>query len=83
MIKKIKGINTEMNIVLKDETPLFCRPSRLPIAEREIVDWQVEEWVEDDIVESCSSEYEIQVIVVKKRKFNRNTVKDRYPLPVS
>ncbi|XP_046141945.1 uncharacterized protein LOC123987838 [Osmia bicornis bicornis] len=92
-LEKTKSTDVEMKIVLKDETPIFERPRRLPVPEREIVDKQVEEWIKEDIVEPCASDFCNQVVVVKKkdgsprvcidyRKINKVIVKDRYPLPL-
>ncbi|GFX59637.1 uncharacterized protein K02A2.6-like [Trichonephila clavipes] len=65
--KKIKTVNTELDIALTDDEPIFHKPRRLPFAERDIVDAQVDEWVKNGIVEPCSSPYASQVVVVKKK----------------
>ncbi|GFW84533.1 retrovirus-related Pol polyprotein from transposon 297 [Trichonephila clavipes] len=73
--KKTKTVNIELDIALTDDEPIFYKPPRLPFAERDIVDAQVDEWVKNGIVEPCSSPYASQVVVVKKkdrsRKFTR------------
>ncbi|GFT10408.1 uncharacterized protein K02A2.6-like [Trichonephila clavipes] len=57
------------------------------------LDAQVDEWVENGIVEPCSSPCASQVVVVKKingksrvcigyRRLNRKLIKDNYPLPL-
>ncbi|GFY39845.1 hypothetical protein TNIN_453261 [Trichonephila inaurata madagascariensis] len=59
----------------------------------QVVEAQVNEWVENGIVEPCSSPYASQVVVVKKkdgksrvcidyRRLNRKLIKDNYPLPL-
>lgn len=98
MISSYKPIKTEttdiqMSINLKNETPITHRPRRLPFPERKIVDDQVTKWLEDGVVEQCSSEFSSQVVVVKKkdgtprvcidyRQLNKNVIKDSYPLPL-
>ncbi|GFV46718.1 hypothetical protein TNCV_1881771 [Trichonephila clavipes] len=91
--KKTKTVNIELDIALTDDEPIFYKPRRLPFAERDIVDAQVDEWVKNGIVEPCSSPYASQVVVVKKkdgksrvcidyRRLNRKLIKDNYPLPL-
>ncbi|GFV67440.1 peptidase A2 domain-containing protein [Trichonephila clavipes] len=53
--KKTKTVNIELDIALTDDEPIFHKPRRLPFAERDIVDAQVDEWVKNGIVEPCSS----------------------------
>ncbi|GFX00124.1 retrovirus-related Pol polyprotein from transposon 297 [Trichonephila clavipes] len=76
-----------------DDEPIFHKPRRLPFAERDIVDAQIDEWVKNRIVEPCSSPYASQVVVVKKkdgksrvciayRRLNHKLIKDNYPLPL-
>ncbi|GFU62462.1 uncharacterized protein K02A2.6-like [Trichonephila clavipes] len=64
---KTKTVNIELDIALTDDEPIFHKPRRLPFAERDIVDAQVDEWVKNGIVEPCSSPYASQVVVVKKK----------------
>ncbi|GFT80603.1 transposon Tf2-6 polyprotein [Trichonephila clavipes] len=91
--KKTKTVSIELDIALTDDEPIFHKPRRLPFAERDIVDAQVDEWVKNGIVEPCSSPYASQVVVVKKkdeksrvcidyRRLNRKLIKDNYPLPL-
>ena len=68
---KSKCTNIEMKIIMTDEEPIYCSPRRLPFFEREIVDRQVEEWIEDGVVEPCYSDYTSPVVVVKKRMVHR------------
>lgn len=78
---------------MKDETPIFQSPRRLPPKESDIVERQVNDWMNEGIVEPCSSEYASPVVVVKKkdgsprlcvdyRRLNKEIVKDKYPLPL-
>lgn len=64
---KTKATDITMTIVVKKERPIYNRPRRLPLPEREIVEKQVEEWLRDGIIEACSSEYASPVVVVKKK----------------
>lgn len=88
---KTKTTNIKLSITLKDEIPIF--QSRLPPKESDIVERQVNDWVNEGIVEPCSSEYASPVVVVKKkdesprlcvdyRKLNKMIVRDKYPLPL-
>ncbi|XP_011171540.1 uncharacterized protein LOC105204179 [Solenopsis invicta] len=90
---KIKTTDIELKITLKEETPIYQSPRRLPPKERESVEKQVNDWLHEGIIEPCSSEYASPVVVVKKkngslrlcvdyRKLNRIMVRDKYPLPV-
>lgn len=90
---KCKSTNVEMNIVLKDETPIACRPRRLPLSERCKVDEQIEQWLQDGIIENSNSEFSSPVVMVKKRdgshrlcvdyrQINKVIIKDRFPLPL-
>ncbi|GBN87706.1 Transposon Ty3-G Gag-Pol polyprotein [Araneus ventricosus] len=60
---------------------------------KKIAQTQVAEWLEQGIVEPCSSEYSSPVVIVRKkdgttrvcidyRKLNKVVVKDRFPLPL-
>ncbi|GFX43922.1 retrovirus-related Pol polyprotein from transposon 297 [Trichonephila clavipes] len=91
--KKTKTVNIELDIALTDDEPIFHKPRRLPFAERDIVDAEVDEWVKNGIVEPCSSPYASQVVVVKKkdgksrvcidyRRLNHKLIKDNYTLPL-
>lgn len=90
---KKKTTNVEMKIIMKDEEPIYSRPRRLPFNEREIVENQVKEWISNEIIEPCSSEWASAVVIVRKkdgsprvcidyRKINQKVIKDRYPLPL-
>ncbi|KAK7870273.1 hypothetical protein R5R35_001001 [Gryllus longicercus] len=91
--KRKKTTDVKMKISVKDEQPIYSNPRRLSPQEKEIVDKQLSTWIDDGIIEQSSSEYDSQVLVVKKkngtsricidfRKLNRIVVKDRYPLPL-
>ena len=90
---KMKSTEIEMRIIVKDHSPIWCTPRRLPIVEREIADNQNEQWLDDGIIEPSESEYSSPVVLVKKkdstprlcidyRRLNKIIVKDHYPLPL-
>ncbi|GFW21817.1 hypothetical protein TNCV_1235421 [Trichonephila clavipes] len=90
---KIKATDIELRITVTNDKPIYHSPRRLPFTERDIVDKQIDEWAQNGIIESCSSAYASQVLVVHKkdssprvcidfRKLNRVLVKDHYPLPL-
>lgn len=56
-----------MKIISKDDEPIYHNPRRLPHAEKEIVNKQVEERIDNEIVEPCTSEYSSQVVLTKKK----------------
>lgn len=89
---KPTGTQIELNISMLDEVPVFQRPRRLPFAQREIVENQVQQWVNDGIAIPFSAEYASPVVVVRNkdgsarvcidyRKLNEKIIKDRYPVP--
>ncbi|KAG5310249.1 BYR3 protein, partial [Pseudoatta argentina] len=53
--KKSKTTDIELSITLKDKTPIFQAPRRLPLKEKEIIENQVNKWVSEEIIEP--SEY--------------------------
>ncbi|XP_011687757.1 PREDICTED: uncharacterized protein LOC105449965 [Wasmannia auropunctata] len=65
--RKTKDIDMEITITVTDDQKIVARPRRLPFPERKIVEEQVEQWIDDGIVEPCSSGYASQVVVVKKK----------------
>ncbi|GFT57477.1 hypothetical protein TNCV_4515621 [Trichonephila clavipes] len=90
---KIKTTDIELSITVTDDKSICHSPRRLPFTERDIVDKQIDEWIQNGVIEPCSSAYASQVLVVRKkdgsprvcidfRKLNRVLVKDHYPLPL-
>ena len=90
---KCKDTKVRLKIIVKDDTPIYSRPRRLPFKEREAVENQVAEWLEDGIIEHSNSDYASPVVVVKKkdgtpricidyRRINKVIVKDRFPFPL-
>lgn len=83
----------EMEIILKDETPISRYPRRLSPKENEEVSQQVDEWLRDGVIESSNSEFASSVVVARKKDgspricidyqpLNKVTVKERTPMPI-
>jgi transposase InsO family protein/ribonuclease HI len=88
-----KSANVEMQIVLKNDSPVYQHPRRLSVSEQEIVNQQIKEWLKEGIIRPSSSEYASPIVLVDKkdgekrlcvdyRRLNKEIVKDRYPLPL-
>ncbi|GFV30190.1 retrovirus-related Pol polyprotein from transposon 17.6 [Trichonephila clavipes] len=82
-----------MRIILKDEEPVCQHPRRLAFTERQEVNKQIEEWLNEGIIRPSSAEYASPIVMVKKkdgssrmcinyRKLNQKLVKDKFPLPI-
>nr|XP_012150982.1 PREDICTED: uncharacterized protein LOC105663851 [Megachile rotundata] len=91
--RRTQDANVKMSLVLKDEEPVYQRARRLSAVEKDIINKQIEEWLNDGIVQPSVSEYASPVVLVKKkdgsnrlcidfRLLNKKIVKDRYPLPL-
>ncbi|XP_055922790.1 uncharacterized protein LOC129953572 [Eupeodes corollae] len=83
----------EMNIVLTDDIPVFRKARRLAIPERDAVNKQVKEWLDEGVVVPSRSEYASPIVLVKKkdgkyrlcidyRELNKKMIKDRFPMTV-
>ncbi|KAK9694740.1 Retrotransposon gag protein [Popillia japonica] len=55
--EKTKKTNVEMKIITTDDIPIYHTPRRLPFAERKIVERQVDEWLENNVIAPCASDY--------------------------
>ncbi|KAG5327836.1 TF211 protein, partial [Pseudoatta argentina] len=62
--QKIKETKVKMNIVLKDEIPVYQRPRRLAPAERVQVSKQIDDWLRDGIIRPSISEYASPITLV-------------------
>jgi Arginine methyltransferase-interacting protein, contains RING Zn-finger len=62
-----KQVGIKMEIVLRDDTPIYQRPRRLSEVERVQVNEQIDKWVRDGIVRPSTSEYASPIVLVKKR----------------
>ncbi|GFV75058.1 retrovirus-related Pol polyprotein from transposon 17.6 [Trichonephila clavipes] len=91
--EKTASTDVTMRIILKDEEPVCQPPRRLAFTERQEVNKQIEEWLNEGILRPSSSEYASPIVMVKKkdgssrmcidyRKLNQKLVKDKFPLPL-
>ncbi|GFX90889.1 retrovirus-related Pol polyprotein from transposon 412 [Trichonephila clavipes] len=91
--EKTASTDAAMRIILKDEEPVCLPPRRLAFTERQEVNKQIEEWLNEGIIRPSSSEYASPIVMVKKkdrsskmcidyRKLNQKLVKDKFPLPL-
>ncbi|GFV11306.1 retrovirus-related Pol polyprotein from transposon 17.6 [Trichonephila clavipes] len=91
--EKTESTDVTMRIILKDEEPVCQPPRRLAFTERQEVNKQIEEWLNEGIIRPSSSEYASPIVMVKKkdgsskkcidyRKLNQKLVKDNFPLPL-
>jgi len=90
---KSKSTNIEMKILLNNESPIFSRPRIFAFAETNVIDEQIEEWLDKGIIEESDSEFTSPVVLAKKndgserlcvdfRRINKVIVKDHFPLPL-
>ncbi|GFY35470.1 retrovirus-related Pol polyprotein from transposon 17.6 [Trichonephila clavipes] len=91
--EKTASTDVTMRIILKDEEPVCQPPRRLAFTERQEVNKQIEEWLNEGIIRPSSAEYASPSVMVKKkdgssrmcidyRKLNQKLVKDKFPLPI-
>ncbi|GFY08433.1 retrovirus-related Pol polyprotein from transposon 17.6 [Trichonephila clavipes] len=91
--EKTASTDVTMRIILKDEEPVCQPPRRLAFTERQEVNKQIEEWLNEGIIRPSSAEYASPIVMVKKkdgssrmcidyRKLNQKLVKDKFPLPI-
>ncbi|GFU51463.1 hypothetical protein TNCV_81081 [Trichonephila clavipes] len=92
--EKTASTDVMMRIILKDEEPVCQPPRRLAFTERQEVNKQIEEWLNNKgIIHPSSSEYASPIVMVKKkdgssrmcidyRLLNQKLVKDKFPLPL-
>ncbi|GFS62980.1 retrovirus-related Pol polyprotein from transposon 17.6 [Trichonephila clavipes] len=91
--EKTASTDVPMRIILKDEEPVCQPPRRLAFTERQEVNKQIEEWLNEGIIRPSSAEYASPIVMVKKkdgssrmcidyRKLNQKLVKDKFPLPI-
>ena len=75
-----------------DAKPIKQAPRRLPLAQKAIVDQEIDKMLSEGIIETSDSAWSSPVVLVKKkdgsirfcvdyRKLNNVTRKDAYPLP--
>ncbi|GFW75816.1 hypothetical protein TNCV_4429991 [Trichonephila clavipes] len=71
--EKTASTDVTMRIILKDEEPVCQPPRRLAFTERQEVNKQIEEWLNEDIKRPSSAEYASPIVML---------VKDKFPLPI-
>ncbi|GFX29775.1 hypothetical protein TNCV_4749041 [Trichonephila clavipes] len=91
--EKTASTDVTMRIILKDDETV-CQPPRRPaFTERQEVNKQIEEWLNEGIIRPIYSEYASPIVMVKKkdgsskmcidyRKLNQKLVNDKFPLPL-
>ncbi|GFT08873.1 retrovirus-related Pol polyprotein from transposon 412 [Trichonephila clavipes] len=65
--EKTASTDVTMRIILKDEEPACQPPRRLAFTERQEVNKQIEEWLNEGIIRPSSSEYASPIVMVKKK----------------
>ncbi|GFS60137.1 retrovirus-related Pol polyprotein from transposon 17.6 [Trichonephila clavipes] len=65
--EKTASTDVTMRIILKDEEPVCQPPRRLAFTERQEVNKQIEEWLNEGIIRPSSSEYASPIVMVKKK----------------
>ncbi|GFU02392.1 retrovirus-related Pol polyprotein from transposon 412 [Trichonephila clavipes] len=91
--EKTASTDVTMRSILKDEEPVCQPPRRLAFTERQELNKQIEEWLNEGIIRPSSSEYASPIVMVKNkdgssrmcidyRKLNQKLVKDKFPLPL-
>ncbi|XP_024891036.1 uncharacterized protein LOC112466918, partial [Temnothorax curvispinosus] len=64
---KTQDVGIELNIVLKDETPVYRRANRISETERKTLDEQIRKWLDEGIIQQSTSEYASPAVLVKKK----------------
>lgn len=88
---KCKSTDIKMSLILKNDEPVYQRPRRLEVPEKEIVEKQINAWLDEGIIRPSTSDYASPIVLVAKkdgqtriccdyRKLNKIVVKDRFPL---
>ncbi|GFU08318.1 uncharacterized protein TNCV_932251 [Trichonephila clavipes] len=65
--EKTASTDVTMRIILKDEEPVCQHPRRLAFTERQEVNKQIEEWLNEGIIRPSSAEYASPIVMVKKK----------------
>ncbi|GFX01598.1 retrovirus-related Pol polyprotein from transposon 17.6 [Trichonephila clavipes] len=72
--EKTASTDVTMRIILKDEDPVCQPPRRLAFTERQEVNKQIEEFLNEGIIHPSSAEYASPIVM--------KLVKDKFPLPI-
>lgn len=89
---KVRDVDIKLNIVLKDDVPVYQRARRLAMSKQKEVDVQIQKWLDNGIIQPSLSDYASPIVLVRKkdgtvrlcvdfRKLNEKVIKTRYPLP--
>lgn len=81
-----------MDIILKDEVPVYTKPKRASPKEKRELEPQVAEWLKEGIIRHSFSDFAAQALFAPKkdgsrricidfRLLNKKIVKDRFPIP--
>lgn len=64
--QRTKQVAISLNLVLKDEVPVYERARRLAPAEKEQVSAIIRDWLQEGIIRPSTSEYASPVVLAKK-----------------
>jgi len=56
-----------LNIVLKDDIPVYQRAHRLAISEQREIDIQINKWLSEGIIQTFYSDYASPIVLIKKK----------------
>ncbi|XP_017475696.1 PREDICTED: uncharacterized protein LOC108365966 [Rhagoletis zephyria] len=83
----------EMKIVLTDDYPVHEGPRRISYADKQVVEEQIAEWLQEGIIQPSTSEYASPIVLVAKkdgskrlccdyRPINSKIMRDNFPMPL-
>ena len=92
-IRELKKSKVDKHVIrTTDEVPIFQRPYRKSLKEREIIQNEVKTMIDNDIIEISTSPWSSPVVLIPKkdgskrfcvdyRKLNQKTITETWPLP--
>ncbi|KAJ0177392.1 hypothetical protein K1T71_007401 [Dendrolimus kikuchii] len=83
-----KESNVKLKIILTDEDPIYQTPRRLSPLEKDIVNKQIQGWLDQEVIKPSKSEYASPIVLAKKkngsyrlcidfRKLNKKIIKEK------